>query len=44
MHDDNGKPLISTLYNLLFDPEMCDWLFYRVLHDFFQLLLTERGY
>ena len=27
MRDDNGKPFIDTLYNLLFAPDLCDKLF-----------------
>ena len=27
MHDNNGKPFIATLYNLLFAPDLCDRLF-----------------
>ena len=24
MRDDNGKPLIDTLYNVVFSPDLCD--------------------
>ena len=27
MRDDNGKPFIDTLYNLLLAPDLCDLLF-----------------
>ena len=27
MRDDNGKPFIATLYNMLLAPDMCDKLF-----------------
>ena len=27
MCDDKGKPFIATLYNVIFDPELCDRLF-----------------
>ena len=27
MHNDNGKTLIATLYNVLLAPELCDILF-----------------
>ena len=27
MHNDNGKPFIAILYNVLFDPGLCDKLF-----------------
>ena len=30
MHDDNGKPLITTFYNVIFDPDLCDRLFFIV--------------
>ena len=27
MCDNNGKPSIATFYNVLFAPDLCDWLF-----------------
>ena len=27
MHDDNGKPFIAMLYNVLFAPDLCNQLF-----------------
>ena len=30
MHNNNGKPLIDTLYNVLFTPDLCDQLFYII--------------
>ena len=31
MRNDNGEPFISTLYNLLFAPDLCDQLFYIIM-------------
>ena len=31
IRDDNGKTLISTFYNLLFSPDLCDKLFYIIM-------------
>ena len=30
MRDDNGKPFIATVYNVLFAPDLCDLLFFIV--------------
>ena len=27
MRDENGKPIIATLYKVLLAPDLCDWLF-----------------
>ena len=31
MHGDNGEAFIATLYNILFAPDFCVWLFYIIL-------------
>ena len=42
---DNGKPYIAMLYNLLFAPDLCDWLFSIImLIDSRDTYLYQKGF
>ena len=45
MRDDNGKPFIATFYNVLFAPDLWDWLFSIItLMNLVHTFLYHKGF
>ena len=45
MCDYNGKPFIAKLYNILFAPDLCDWLFSIIkLMNLVHTFLFNKGF